>query len=170
MEIIQQDNVLHLPDRFLDDTPGREPDLPGRDYFVQIPDGKYVVEFIGAEGGYYRGVSSKVILWFSIADGDHKGKMLPAYCNVRSLHCRSGKRVRHPTFEVGLGCDLTMYLATLFPDRYSPSELPTEVPEADMMARGILIQVRKSKKTHKGQERPEAFHRSVVDAVLGWAE
>ncbi len=170
MEIIQHDNVLQLPDKSQDATPDSSQELPKADYYALVPDGDYMAALIGAEGNWYRGVSPKVVLWFRIDEGDQTGEKLPAYFNVETLDCRRGQRVRKPTFTVGWGRDLTTCLAILFPDRYSRDDLPSKIPEAEIMVRSIHIRARTSKKTHKGQKRPPAFHYSVVDTILGWVE
>ena len=170
MDILPHDNVSQLPIQRPDRDPGLSRDIPDADHFVRVLDDKYVAEFIGAEGFYYRGCAPKVKLWFWIADRDHKGQRVPAYCNVKSLECRRGQHVRRPRFTVGWRADLTLYLAILFPERYSHDELPKVIPELDMMQRKILIQTRTSRTNHKGQERPDVLHNSVVDAILGWAE
>ena len=145
-------------------------EIPGPDYFVKVPDGEYIAEFIGSVGFFYRGRGPKVALWFVISDGSCTGERVAAFCNVRSIEAKRGQRIESPRFTVGWGADLTTYLGTLFPDWYSPKELPTAVPLVEMMERGIVIRTRTVIKSHSGQERPDAFKNSVVDAVLGWAE
>ena len=143
--------------------------IPGPDHFVSIPNGRYVAEFIGSEGFFFLGKRPKVVLWFRICDGEHCGERLAAYYNVKSLQCRPGERIEQPSFSVGWRAELSTVLGTLFPDKYSPADLPTVVPESAMQGGEILIQVRKSEKTTKGQKRPKAFHNSVIDSILGWA-
>ncbi len=144
--------------------------IPDADHFVRVPDDKYIAEFIATEGFYYRGLSPKIVWWFLIAEGQYEGNRVAAYYNATTLDCRPSQRVRQPKFTVGWRADLTAILAMLFPDRYSHDDLPTEIPESEMAARRILIQTRTSKKTHKGQQRPEQFHSSVVDSILGWGK
>ena len=146
------------------------PDIPNGDYFVRVPDGKYVAEFIGAEGFWYRGRRPRVVLWFVIIEGNQVGKRVPVYCNVCSLDGHRSERVRQPKFTVGWGSNLVAFLGSLFPEKYSPDDLPTEIPENDMQERRILIETRTNNKTHDGCERPAAFHNTVVKSVLGWAE
>ena len=170
MDILPHDNVAQFSARRAPErTRSLSAGIPDPDHFVHIPNGKYVAEFVGAQGFYYRGRSPKVALWFSISDGKYKGERVAAYYNVTSLQCRPGQRVQQPSFSVGWRADLTAVLATLFPDRYSHVDLPTVIPESEMEAAKILIQIRTTKKTHKGQMRPEQFHNSVVDLISGWA-
>jgi len=152
-------NVEVLPNR-----------LPGPDYFVHVPNGIYVVEFIGAEGTFFLGRAPKVVLWFLIAEGEHQGKRIPSYYNVESLNGRPGSRIRRPVFTIGWRAHLAVDMATLFPDEYSPDKLPTVIPEAEMSERRIRLKTRTTEKTHKGKKRPESFCYSVVDEVQGWVE
>ena len=145
-------------------------DIPGADYFVKVPDGQYVVEFIGSVGFYYRGskAKAKVALWFIITEGPFKGERIAAFCNVRTVDGKRNERVADPHFTVGWKSNLAAYLATLF-DWYGPNELPTMIPLVEIMERGIAIKTRTVTATHDGQKRPEPFQNSVVDAILGWA-
>jgi len=171
VDILPHDNVSQLSfKRSPEGDRNRLRDIPDADHFVRVPDGKYIAEFIGAVGFHYRGCFRKVALWFLIAEGDSKGERLPIYCNVESLDCRFGQRVRQPVFKVGWRADLTLYLATLFPDKYAPDKLPRVIPETEMAGHKIQIKTRTSKMTHKGRQRPEPFFYSVVDEILGWAE
>ena len=162
MSILPHENVLQLQIQ--------TPDIPNADYFVRVPDDQYVAEFIGAEGFLYRGRGPRVALWFVIVEGSQSGVRVPAYCNVRSLDERCSGRVRQPQFTAGGDSNLVMFLGILFPERYTPDDLPTEIPENDMLGRPILIQTRTVSKNHDRCERPAAFHKSVVKFVLGWAE
>ena len=145
-------------------------DIPSADYFVRVPDEKYVTEFIGAEGFWYRGRAPRVALWFVITEGQYEGKRVPAYCNVRSLEGRSSGRMRQPKFKVGWGSNLVAFIGNLFPDIYTPNNLPTELPESDMIGHRIIIETRTNSQTHDGNQRSEAFHNSIVKSVLGWTE
>ena len=145
-------------------------DIPNADYFVRVPDDKYVAEFIGAEGFWYRGRGPRVVLWFVITEGNQRGKRVPAYCNLRSLDGYCSERVRQPKLTVGRGSNLVAFLGILFPEKFTPDDLPTEIPENDMLGRPILIETRTNTKTHDGCKRSPAFHNSVVRSVLGWAE
>ena len=111
-----------------------------------------------------------MVLWFVIIEGNQVGERVPAYCNVCSLDGHRSERVRQPRFTVGWGSNLVAFLGSLFPENYSPDDLPTEIPGSDMLERRILIETRTNNKTHDGCERPAAFHNSVVKSVLGWAE
>ena len=162
MSILPHENILHLP--------YQTRDIPDSDYFVRVPDGKYVTEFIGAEGFWYRGRGPRVVLWFVIIEGSQKGARVPAYCNVRSLDGHFSERIRQPKFTAGRDSNLVLFLGILFPEKFTPDDLPTEIPEKNMLKRRILIQTRTSKKNHDGCERPAAFHNSVVKLIYGWAE
>ena len=162
MSILPYENVLQIPNRTRD--------IPDADYFVQIPDDDYVAEFIGAEGFWYRGRGPRVVLWFRVIEGDQEGARVPLYCNVRSLKGHRSGRVRQPQFTAGGDSDLVVFLGILFPERYTPDDLPTEIPENDMSGHPIIIRTRTVSKNHDGCERPAAFHKSVVKLVFGWAE
>ncbi len=143
--------------------------IPDGDYFVKVPDAAYVTEFIGAQSFWYRGRYPRLAMWFLIVEGEFSGAKLAAYCNLKSLECRRGRRSRDPEFSVGWRSDLTLQLATLFPDRYSPDELPTTIPEQDMHGHQIRVETRTVTTSHSGKKRPTAFHCSVVESVNGWA-
>ena len=162
MSILPHENVLQLP--------YPTPDIPDADYFVRVPDDKYVGEFIGAEGFWYRGRQPRVVLWFVIIEGNEKEARVPAYCNLRSLNGRCSGRVRQPEFTVGWGSNLVAFLGILFPEKFTPDDLPTQIPEKDMLGRRILIETRTNNKTHDGCKRAAPFHNSIVKSVLGWAE
>ena len=162
MSILPYENVLQRPQQ--------APEIPGVDHFVRVPDDKYVAEFIGAEGFWYRGRSPRVVLWFVITEGQYEGQRVPAYCNVRSFTGGCSGRTRQPRFKVGWGSNLVAFIGNLYLDIYSPTDLPTEIPERDMMGRRILIETRTNCQTHDGTKRSEPFHNSVVKSVLGWAE
>ena len=152
----------------LHDPEGRT-DIPDADYFVKVPDAAYVTEFIGAESFWYRGRWPRLAMWFLIVEGEFSGMKLAAYCNLKSLESRPGQRSRDPDFLVGWRSDLTLYLATLFPDRYLPDELPTTIPQQDLYGRQIRVETRTVTTNHSGKKRPTAFQCSVVDSVNGWA-
>ena len=85
MSILPHENILHLPYQTWD--------IPNADYFVRVPDGKYVAEFIGAEGFWYRGRGPRVVLWFVIIEGSQKGARVPALLGANSpaeIYCRPG--------------------------------------------------------------------------------
>lgn len=145
-------------------------DIPDADHFVRVPDGKYSAELIGSEAFWYRGRQPRVVLWFVIIDGDHKGARMAAYYNVKHLHGRYSGRSRNPRFVVGWRANLTAHLSLLFPEKYSIGNLPEVIPETEMIGRAILIETRTNAKTHDGACRSEAFHYSVVKAIFGWAE
>ena len=170
MDILSHDNVSQLPVQRPDRDRNLLRDIPDADYFVRIPDDKYVAEFLGAEGFWYRGRHPRVAMWFVIIEGDQKGARVPAYCNVKSLVGRPPGRVRQPKFTIGRGANLTAFLGILFPDRFTPNHLPSVIPEADMQQRPIHIETKTVDKMHDGCMRPAAFHYSAVKSVLGWAE
>jgi hypothetical protein len=145
------------------------PEIPGADHFVKIPDGEYVVDFLGAESFWYRGKRPRLALWFQVVEGDLRGEKIAAYCNLKSLDSPPGHRSRDPKFVVGWRSDLTMILATLFPERYSAANLPTSIPVEHMLSRAILVETRSVTSTHSGKKRPSVFHSSVVASVNGWA-
>ena len=144
--------------------------IPDAEHFVKVPDGEYVAKFIGAEGFYFRGRTPKVALWFSITEGEHSGERVASYFNVRSLDCERGQRTRNPHFTVGWRSDLTQAMANLYPEMFSPDILPTTIPEGQMVRSLILIQTRTCESNHKGQTRPDAFHNTVIDLIIGWTE
>ena len=145
-------------------------DIPDADYFVRVPDGKYSVEFIGCESFWYRGRQPRIVLWFAITSESHKGARVAAYYNVTQLQGGRSGRCRNPRFIVGWRSNLTAHLSILFPDSYTVDQLPENIPEAGMRGRRLLIETRTNSRTHDGSERAEAFHYSVVKAILGWAE
>ena len=145
-------------------------DIPEADHIVRVPDGKYVAEFIGSESFWYRGQRPRVVTWFVIIEGSCKGERIAAYYNVKQLQSRRSGRSLNSRFSVGWRSNLTAHLSTLFPDKYSISNLPETIPEADMQGRSVLIETRTIAKTHDGSQRANAFHYSVVKAIHGWAE
>ena len=145
-------------------------DIPDADHFVRVPDGKYSAKLIGSEGFWYRGRQPRVVLWFIIDEGDYKGARVAAYYNVRQLQGHYSGRRRNPRFSVGWRSNLIAQLSMLFTEKYSISNLPEIIPEAEMIGRPVLIETRTNAKTHDGTQRSEAFHYSVVKSILGWAE
>ncbi len=161
-------NVSPIAGRSRSSTLPRE--IPGPDYFVKVPDGNYIAKFAGSEGFWYRGRQPRVVLWFAITEGDQKGARVAAYYNVKQLQGCHRSRRRNPRFIVGWRSDLTAHLSILFPDRYAVGNLPENIPEAELKGQTLLIETRTNAKTHDGSQRAEAFHYSVVKAILGWAE
>lgn len=158
MHILPHDNIAHLPTQ-----------LPGGDYHVRVPDDMYVVEYVGAEGFHYFG-DLRVVLWFIIIEGEFSGEMLPAYYNVQRHGTVPKGRFRSPKFAVGQKSRLARDLGTLFPDQFSPSNLPSSIPENDMKHGAILVETGTIDKDPEGFPRSEAFHSSKIVRIVGWAD
>ena len=150
--------------------------LPGPDHFIQVPDATYTAYFLGKEAFFYRGIpnSPKVALWFRLRDRGSECR-IAGYWNVLELRQNGERlhpkflkerRLRHFEFEVGWRADLTADLARLFPDRYSPSALPTAVPA---IREPVLVQTGKVRRDHRGADRPEGFRCSKVVGIVRWA-
>ena len=145
--------------------------FPDSQHHIRIPDGFYSAEFVGSEGFYSLGSSSRVALCFHILDDIGSERLILGYYKVARLTknggpVRKGQRVRNPGFEVGWRSRLARDLGVLFPG-ISPSALPTSVPSID---RAVQIKSTTVSKDPDGNERPDAFRSSKVDCITGWAE
>jgi len=150
-------NVEALPER-----------LPGPDYFIRVPDNEYDAAFIGCEGFRFRGIKPKVAIWFRLINVDRQ-PLIAAYYNALTIEDGSA-RIRNPEFTVGWRSRLARDLANLYPERYSPTNLPTAVPAIDMRVNQIRLRTRTVTRDMDGIRRAPAFHSSVVCVVIGWIE
>lgn len=141
--------------------------LPDANHFVFVDEGEYRASYIGAEGFFLIGRRPKAVLWFQLHD--EQRSVIGAYYNLYSLDdLLKGSRKRNPTFTVGWRSRLVRDLATLWPDQYSPRNLPATVPSFE--SKPVTVKVRTVVKDMTGERRSEAFHSSVIDRIAGWAE
>jgi len=152
----KHDNVVDATERF---------QIPGPDHFVRVADGAHVGVVVGVQGFNFGRTSARVSIWFRAQSGE----LVPAYYKVRSTS-KNGEpiknRAHNPDFVAGWRSRIVRDLGVLFPDRYTPGNLPTAVPRIDgpvaFVTRTVRVDMAK-------RDRPEAFVSSVVDAILGWA-
>ena len=157
MESLSNANISRLPTQ-----------LPGTEYHVHIPDGRYVVGYMGYEGfRFFR--DPRVIMWLVILEGEYAGKFVPAYYNVKERGEWLRPRCRSPEFVVGQKAKLAIDLGML-DSRLSPSNLPTSISDSLMRSRPILVETGTIKKCSDGHPKPDAFHGSKVVRIMGWAE
>ena len=145
--------------------------FPGPEHHIQIPDGLYSAEYVGAEGFYYRGVSPRVALCFRILESVGSENLILGYYKVAMLtknqeRVPKGQRVRDPGFKAGWRSRIARDLGALFPG-ISPSRLPTSIPLID---RAVEIKSTTVNVDHDGNKRPDAFRSSKVDCITGWVE
>jgi hypothetical protein len=145
--------------------------FPDSQHHIRIPDGLYSAEYVGSEGFYYLGSSSRVALCFRILDDIGSERFILGYYKVKKMSknggsVSKGQRVRNPDFEVGWRSRLARDLGVLFAD-FSPIALPTSVPSID---RAVRIKSTTVRKDPDGNDRPNGFWSSKVDCITGWAE
>ena len=157
MDILPHDNVSHFPVQ-----------LPGGDYHVRVPDRKYVVKYVGVQGFHFF-ADLRIVMWFIILEGEFSGVMLPAYFNVQPDGKVPNGRFSSPRFTVGQKSKLAIQLGTLF-SHYSPTNLPTSIPEEEMKRGTILVETMPITKDPSGHPKPVAFHGSKISRFVGWAD
>ncbi len=144
--------------------------IPGAEHFIRIEDGEYTAKVIGCEAAHFRS-QCRVRLWFEIVDPEIQGeRRIPAIYAVQEVLYRD-KRARigtaNPEFTVGWKSRIVRDMATLFPEDYTPNHIPMQMPLCQLMSGTILITTRTVKRDADGP-RPESFHYSVVNRVVGW--
>lgn len=158
MDILAENTILDLPGP-----------LPGEDYHILIPDATYAASQYGCEGFYYMGRSPRVVLWFKIHDDVGDESLISAIYNVRSISKGGEKirgRARNPEFVAGWKSRIVRDLATLFPTRYNPRELPTHIP---VIPGPVQIEICRVKRDSDRILRTEAFWYSKIHHIVGWA-
>ena len=146
-------------------------DFPGNDHFIQIKDGVYTVSFMDSKSRFVF-ASPRVVAAFRIDDDVGQERRILGYYKVNGLFkdgvaLDTGDRVWRPEFSIGWRSRLARDLGTLFPNQYSPQNLPTFIRPIDHPVR---VRTRTVVKDLGGDDRPESFRCSVVDRILGWAE
>ena len=127
-----------------------------------VPDGKYNVVYVGHQTHRFFNGAPKVVFWFRIVDmGEHFGKLVPRYYNVKRF---KGKKGRNGGFVPGRSSDFIR-------DYYRVVSAP--VARLDRLPLGrlknIIIQVttRTVKNDGDQQALPDVLMYSVVDIVVG---
>lgn len=148
-------NVTHRENQF---------GLPGPDHFVKVDDDEYLANVIGVVGAKLV-IGPRVVIWFRL----EYGQRIAAYYKVNELS-KNGKdvkgRTHSPEFVAGWKSRIARDIATLFPERYSPTSLPVEVPR---IPEPVRIVTRTVTRDMSKRARPESFASSVVDQIVGWA-
>ena len=144
--------------------------LPKGDHHILIPDDTYVASQYGCEGFFYMGRSARIALWFTIHDAVGDETRIAAIYNVESIS-RGGQKIRgraqNPEFVAGWKSRIVRDIATLFPTRYSPGELPSCMP---IMPGPVRIETCTVKNDSDGTPRPEPFWYSKVHHIVGWVD
>ena len=143
--------------------------LPNEDHHILIPDDTYRASQYGCEGFYYMGRSSRVALWFKIHDDVGEESLIAAIYNVKGISKDGAKirgRARNPDFVAGWKSRIVRDVATLFPTRYNPRELPTHMP---VIPGPVQIETCTVKNDSDHTLRPEPFWYSKVHHIVGWA-
>lgn len=123
-----------------------------------IPDAVYVVRFLGWETIFmFR--TSKILLRFEVAEGDHAGVRLIRAYRVQRLIGRPGKGGR---FKLGRGSDLLRDVVRLIDLRVRPDR----VSLAFLKGRLWQVKTRTVVTDYRQRPIPEALRYSIVDEIV----
>jgi hypothetical protein len=137
----------------------REPAAPADDFVISsegaaIPEGKYVIAMERWETKLMFGNSAKLVLWFKVLAGDHKGATVARYYNVKHLMPPMGEGGK---FEACKGSSFLREFALISPG----------LSLAAIRAVPVWGQVRLVDKTKDGVQLNQTAHYSVVAKLLG---
>ena len=124
--------------------------------------------FLGAESFLYY-CKPKICLWFELFDpGLDTPHYIQRYFNVESLDQmpRGKERLNSPRFRVGCRSALARELGTVFPEKYGPFSLPSDIPRA-LSGLMVDVDVKQSKYSQKRVLITERFRESRIVTILG---
>ena len=127
-------------------------------YHPEIPEGVYTVRYTGYETGHSWN-SKKVLLKFSVVEGEYAGVPLTRYYNAKQLFDPIGP---NGDFEIGDRSHLVKEFRTLNPDIRSISEIDPDAYKGKL----IRVLVESINKTGTGEELSNSNQYSVIRKLL----
>ena len=143
-------NVLELP----------RPDISS-DFIPYVPPGTYTVSYVRHETVMlFR--TPKLVIWFRIVDmGQHFGKSIPRYYNVRRIIRKLGK---HGGFQAGRSSDFVREYASIFPDRITRLDRIAMQPFQTALIRAVVRTVTRDRSQ---RDLATTLHYSVIERLVG---
>lgn len=127
-----------------------------------VPAGVYSLVYIAHETHKFFNRSCKAVFWFRITDyGEHFGKVIPRYYNVKRL---VGKPGRSGQFVPGRSSDFLREFCRVSTARIVRLD---RLPLTDFQRVQIRARVRVVSQDAKQRELPDALRYSVVDELIG---
>jgi hypothetical protein len=127
-------------------------------YHPEIPEGTYTVKYCGYETGQSWN-SQKIIVNFSVVEGEYCGMPLKRYYNAKNLYEPIGI---DGEFDVGDRSHLVKEHRSLLPDAHSISEVDLELYKD----KSILAQVVTVNKTGTGEKLSTSNQYSVIRKLV----
>ena len=133
----------------------------------RIPDGEYVVEFIGHfTAKMFREQTPKVGMRFTIVEGDFEGFEILRFYSVRRLIGKAGPDGKF--VAKSWTCRQMMEFCLCFPDQ----ELTRldRLPMSRWHQGRFRVTTRKATNNHEGEIKPDQIRFSVISRILGGVE
>lgn len=135
---------------------------PVDELIPHVEDGVYTLTYVCHSTGTYFRNALKVAFWFRVVDpGQHFGKMIPRYYNVKRF---KGKKGLNGAFVPGRSSDFIREYCTLFTNPINRLDRLPMTPFLNVLIKGKTRTV-----TRSGNQKnlPESLYYSVIDELIG---
>ena len=131
---------------------------------AHVKPGIYTLGYVKHETRSFFGSSVKAVFWFRVVDqGEHFGKLLPRYYNVKLPSNRKVKLGRNGKFVPGRNSDFLREFCRLFPSKFKRRD---QIPLSAFKSVLIKGKVRTTSKDYKQRTIAEPIRYSVIAELL----